>query len=109
MKIDFNLPLTQASPIASPQALPSPSELTDAPGAGAASGSFGSLVEGAVAALDRTQKGAEQEIARAVAGESPDLHRTIIALQTADLKFQFALQVRNKLVNAYEEVMRMQV
>ena len=71
--------------------------------------SFGEAVLSAVQSLDATQKGAEQEIARAVTGESPDLHRTIIALQSADLSFQFGLQVRNKLIGAYEEIMRMQV
>lgn len=70
---------------------------------------FGSLVREAVESIESTQKGAEQEISKAVTGESPDLHKTIIALQTADLKFQLGLQVRNKLINAYEEVMRMQV
>ena len=77
---------------------------------GAASGDgFGSLVKDAVDSIDKTQKGAEQEIQKAVTGESPDLHQTIIALQQADLKFQLGLQVRNKLVGAYEEIMRMQV
>ena len=71
--------------------------------------SFGSAVRNAVESLDKTQQAANQEIAKAVTGESPDLHRTIIALQTADLSFQFAMQVRNKVVNAYEEIMRMQV
>ncbi len=70
---------------------------------------FGSLIKKAVESIDGTQKSAEQEISRAVTGESPDLHRTIIELQTADLKFQFGLQVRNKLIGAYEEIMRMQV
>jgi flagellar hook-basal body complex protein FliE len=72
-------------------------------------GSFGSLVKNSLESLDGSQKAAEQEIARAVTGESPDLHKTIIALQTADLKFQLGLQVRNKLIGAYEEIMRMQV
>lgn len=76
-------------------------------GAGAAD--FGSLVKNAVESLDQTQKSAEGEIAKAVTGESPDLHKTIIQLQTADLKFQLGLQVRNKLLGAYEEIMRMQV
>ena len=71
--------------------------------------SFGSAVKDAVQSLEKSQAGAELEMARAVAGESPDLHRTIIALQTADLGFQAALQVRNKLIGAYEEIMRMQV
>ena len=78
-------------------------------GGPASPGSFGEAVRQAVDTLDARQKGAEQEIARAVTGQSPDLHRTVVELQTADLGFQFALQVRNKLVGAYEEIMRMQI
>ena|ERR1700716_1161023 len=85
------------------------SETTSAASAGGSSSSFGSVVRDAVESLDQSQKASAQEMARAVTGESPDLHRTIIALQTADLGFQFALQVRNKVINAYEEIMRMQV
>lgn len=73
------------------------------------SSSFGSAVRNAIESLESGQKNVETEIARAVTGESPDLHRTIIALQSADLSFQFGLQVRNKLLGAYEEIMRMQV
>jgi flagellar hook-basal body complex protein FliE len=85
------------------------SETTTAASGTTSSDSFGSVVKDAVQSLDKSQKGAEQEMTRAVTGESPDLHRTIIALQTADLGFQFALQVRNKVIGAYEEIMRMQV
>ena len=70
---------------------------------------FGSIMKDAIDSIDQTQKGAEQEISKAVTGESPDLHKTIIALQTADLKFQLGMQVRNKMIGAYDEVMRMQV
>jgi flagellar hook-basal body complex protein FliE len=80
-----------------------------APEAKTSGDGFGSLVKDAVESLDSSQKSAEQEISKAVTGESPDLHKTIIALQTADLKFQLGLQVRNKLIGAYEEIMRMQV
>ena len=72
-------------------------------------GSFGSVIRNAVEKLEQGQRNSEQEMARAVAGESPDLHRTVIALQTEELSFQLALQVRNKVVGAYEEIMRMQV
>lgn len=70
---------------------------------------FGSAIKDAVESIDSSQKEADTEIAKAVTGESPDIHKTIIALQTADLKFQLGLQVRNKMVGAYEEIMRMQV
>jgi flagellar hook-basal body complex protein FliE len=82
------------------------SSATSAMGSGP---SFGSTIRGVIDSLDRQQVGAEQEIARAVAGESPDMHRTIASLQAADLSFQLALQVRNKLIGAYEEIMRMPV
>ena len=78
--------------------------------AGSISGDgFGSLVRDTLESINGTQKSAEQEISKAVQGESPDLHKTIIALQSSELKFQFGLQVRNKLIGAYEEIMRMQV
>jgi flagellar hook-basal body complex protein FliE len=70
---------------------------------------FGSMMKDMVESIDQSQKSAETEIAKAVTGESPDIHRTIIALQSADLKFQLGLQVRNKLIGAYDEIMRMQV
>jgi flagellar hook-basal body complex protein FliE len=70
---------------------------------------FGSVVTNALDSLNATQIGAEQEVAKAVSGESQDLHKTIIAIQSADLQFQLGLQVRNKLIGAYEEIMRMQV
>lgn len=77
--------------------------------AGSGSGSFGSTIQDLIESVDKQQTGAEFEIARTVAGDAPDLHRTIAALQAADLSFQFALQVRNKVIGAYEEIMRMQV
>ena len=92
-----------------PQISPQTVGTTGTSGASGAGGSFGSAVKDAVESLDQSQKSSAQEIARAVSGDSPDLHRTIIAMQTADLGFQFALQVRNKVINAYEEIMRMQV
>ncbi len=101
MKTDGTLAMTMPTPIASPTLAGSI--------LGAGSSSFGEYVKTSVEALDRKQKNAEQEIGKAVTGESQDLHRTIIELQTADLSFQLALQIRNKFINAFEEVMRMQV
>lgn len=101
------------------QQLTFPNPVTSTPAAGAtASGagsavagsdSFGEMMRRGIETLDATQKVAENEIARAVTGESPDLHQTVVALQMVDISFQFALQVRNKVVGAYEEIMRMQV
>ena len=56
---------------------------------------------------------AQMEAGRAVdalmTGETQDIHRTMVALQQADVSFQLMMQVRNKLVAAYEEIQRMQI
>jgi len=71
--------------------------------------SFADTINNALERLNSQQINAEKETVKAVVGETPDLHQTIVALQTTEMKFQLALQVRNKLLNAYEEIMRMQV
>ena len=103
----MNIPIIAASLPAAAPLTPQLNESGEANAAG--SGSFGSMVFSAVNEIERSQKGAEEEIARAVTGASPDIHRTAIALQTADLQFQLGLQIRNKVVGAFEEIMRMQV
>ncbi len=100
MTIDGNLPLTP----------PSQSSLLNLLGAGdKAPTSFSDYLKNSIESVDRTQKGAETEIAKAVTGDSEDLHKTVISLQSAELNFQLALQIRNKFVNAFEEIMRMPV
>jgi len=41
--------------------------------------------------------------------ESGDIVNTMMAIEKADMSFQMMMQVRNKIINAYEEIMRMQV
>ena len=54
--------------------------------------------------------GASQSNASSLSGgTSQELHSTILATQNADLNFQMFMQVRNKVVSAYEEIMKMQV
>jgi flagellar hook-basal body complex protein FliE len=80
------------------------------PGApGAAGATFGDVLKDAISTTDSLQKESNVEIQKLMSGESQDLHSTLIAVQKADLSFQMMMQVRNKLVQAYQEVMRMQV
>ncbi len=63
-------------------------------------------------ALDRVKQlgdEADQEVKRLMAGEPVELHRVIMAGQQAGLAFDLMMSVRNKVVEAYREVMRMQV
>ncbi len=70
---------------------------------------FGDILKEAISTVNELQKRSDQEIQKLMTGESQDLHTTMIAVQKADLSFQMMMQVRNKIVQAYEEIMRMQV
>jgi flagellar hook-basal body complex protein FliE len=83
----------------------------EAPAAKAAGapGDFASSIARAVEVLDGVQQSAGEQATKLAAGESVDLHDVMIAQEWASLSLDLAVQVRNKLVEAYQEVMRMQV
>lgn len=58
---------------------------------------------------NRLQERADSEIQALAVGKSGDLHQTMIAMEEADVSFQMLMQVRNKIVAAYQEIMHMQV
>jgi flagellar hook-basal body complex protein FliE len=78
-------------------------------GPGAAASSFSRLLNDAVGQIDRLQKGADANIQKLATGQPVDMHDVTISTEQANLSFQLGLQVRNKLIEAYQEVMRMQV
>ena len=59
--------------------------------------------------VNKLQHEADQAVHALAAGRSADVHNTMIALQKADVSFRLLMQIRNKVVSAYETVMRMQV
>jgi flagellar hook-basal body complex protein FliE len=70
---------------------------------------FGEILKDAISTVNELQKNSDQEVQKLMAGESQDLHTTVIAMQKADLSFQMMMQVRNKIVQAYQEIMRTQI
>jgi flagellar hook-basal body complex protein FliE len=70
---------------------------------------FGDVLKDAISTVNQLQKQSDTEVQKLMTGESEDLHNTIIAMQKADLSFQMMMQVRNKIVQAYQEIMRTQV
>jgi flagellar hook-basal body complex protein FliE len=70
--------------------------------------SFGRSLAGMVGAVEAANTQANQAVGQMLDGTG-DVHEAMIALQRADLTLQFSVQVRNKLVQAYQEIMRMPV
>ncbi len=59
--------------------------------------------------VNQLQKVSGESVTDLVAGKDQDLHQTMIAVEKADISFQLMMQVRNKIVSAYEEINRMQL
>ncbi len=79
------------------------------PGSSASGDAFSGLFESAIASVQSTQQAAGKSIERMLSGEPEEVHQTMLSAQRAELAFEMFLQVRNKVVQAYQEVMRMQV
>jgi flagellar hook-basal body complex protein FliE len=77
-----------------------------APGGGE---SFRSVLNGAVDTVNTIQNQAQASVESFLNGEGQDLHKVALDQQRAGIAFDLFLQVRNKMVSAYQEVMRMQV
>ena len=71
--------------------------------------SFSNLLDSAVAEVDGTMRNAASEQAKVLTGETNNLHQAMIAMQEAGTAFSLMVEVRNKLVESYQEIMRMQV
>lgn len=74
----------------------------------ASSSSFGNAVKDAVRGVDQEAKVGDDLHVRALKGEL-DFHEVTSQLKRAEMSFEFAMQVRNKFIEAYREVMRMNV
>jgi len=72
-------------------------------------GSFGEVLKGSIREVNQLQGKADTSINQLIAGESKNLHETMIAMEKADISFRLMLEVRNKIIDAYHEIMRMQV
>ncbi len=69
---------------------------------------FSKLLKDTINKVNTAQKDAGKSVEKLAEGEA-SLHETMIAIEKAGVSFQLMVQVRNKIVSAYEEVMRTQV
>jgi flagellar hook-basal body complex protein FliE len=73
------------------------------------SGQFGQFLNGAMEKLNEQQMTVDKLNQQFVKGELSDVHQLMIASEKASIGLQLTVQVRNKVVEAYQEIMRMQI
>ncbi len=83
--------------------------LAGAAPAGTAGAGLGQAFSNLLSQLSATEQGTTNLVSQVAAGGDVDVHDVMIATQAESLAFQVGLQVRNKLVEAYQEIFRMQV
>ena len=81
---------------------------TPASGANDSEGNFGSVLTNAINQVEQLHGSAEQQVTDLLKGDRGDVHNVMIAVEKADVAFQLMMQVRNKIVTAYQEVSHMQ-
>jgi flagellar hook-basal body complex protein FliE len=72
-------------------------------------GNFGESIKSAISKVNDVQQQADSLATGLAAGDAVEIHQAMIAMQKASTALQFTIQVRNKVIEAYQEVMRMQV
>ena len=92
-----NVSLPAIAPISTPAQSPS------------SSGAFQNAFSEAVAKVEAFQQNADATVNRFLSGEGEELHHVAITAQQAELSFQLFMQVRNKIVTAYQQMMQMQI
>ena len=71
--------------------------------------SFGNLLKNKIEEINKLKLDADDAIEKVELSDSGSIHEAIIAMEKASISFKTMLQVRNKMLEAYQEVMRMQM
>jgi flagellar hook-basal body complex protein FliE len=99
--------LTRLDQVQSPSGLPP----AIAPGASPSTvptDGFGTMLDGLISSVDAKQSAAQAQTTQVLLGDSGQLHQSVIAMQEASVAFSLMVEVRNKLIESYQELMRMQ-
>jgi flagellar hook-basal body complex protein FliE len=103
MNFSLNKPLSAAMEMVRPLDPLAPADKASS------GGEFESVLSGVIGEVKSTRGEAERQIASWMNGEQTDIHQVATSIQKAELTFEMALEVRNKMMQAYQEVMRMQI
>jgi flagellar hook-basal body complex protein FliE len=92
-----------------PVSAPVMPELAATSAASPGGGGFAGVLSHAIQTVDGLGQQASASVERFLAGDGEDLHTAVLATARAELAFDMLLQARNKVVSAYQEIMRMQM
>ncbi len=85
-----------------------PTGATGPLGSESSQGGFGATLKNAMNQVDQASADSQGQVSDLLQGNRQDVQNVMIAVEKADVAFQMMMQVRNKIVNAYEEVSKMQ-
>lgn len=95
--LSFLAPTSAGAQVNSPSAVP------------VAQGSFGSMVEKGLQQVNSQLMVSQADLQQLATGDAQNLHQIMIRLEESRISFQLLMQVRNRLLESYQEVMKMQV
>ena len=70
---------------------------------------FGQMLTESIEKVNEAQLSADHSIKELAAGRTKNIHETMLQVENADASLKLMMQVRNKVLDAYKEIMRMQV
>ena len=104
---DVVRPNTLPTPgVQAPTPLDQPGEVTPGQGTGE---SFGNVLGKLISDVNTKQNAATAAVDGLQSGQGVPLHQAVIAMEEANVSFQLMVEVRNKLLDSYQELMRMQI
>jgi flagellar hook-basal body complex protein FliE len=83
--------------------------LQDLEAASSSPSSFAQMIEKSIERVNTLQQKADHSVKELIAGRTKNIHGTMLDLERADLSLKLLMQVRNKIMDAYKEIIRMQV
>ena len=86
-----------------------PGSVQPSPGLAGNSESFATLLQHSLEHVNGLQHDADAAARAFALGQAPSVHSTMIAMEKADIALRLTMKIRNKVVEAYQDVMRMQV
>ncbi len=78
------------------------------PAAAESSEGFGDVLKNAISNVNQLSGGADQQVGSLLQGGKGDMSSVMVAVEKADVAFQLMMQVRNKIVSAYQDIEKMQ-